>query len=84
MVYSVDRIAGREARSADKHLATALTAKWKKTYSEMVYYVRVRMNLAVICANSLLICGSKDCQKARRPVINDRTSMYDWRMWHDR
>ena len=84
MVYSVDGIAGREARSAEKHLATALAVKWKKPYSEMVYYVRVRMNLAVIRANSLLIRGSRDCQKARRPVINDRASMYDWRTWNDR
>jgi len=84
MVYSVDGIAGKEARSAEKHLATALATKWKKPYSEMVYYVRVRMNLAVIRANSLLIRGSRDCQKARRPVINDRASMYDWRTWNDR
>ena len=83
MVYSVDGIAGRDTRSAEKHLVTALAAKWKKPYSEMVYYVRVRMNLTVIRANSLLICGSRDCQKACLPVINDRTSMYDWRMWHN-
>ena len=29
MVYLVDGIAGREARSAEKHLATALATKWK-------------------------------------------------------
>ena len=84
MVYSVDGIAGQETRSAEKHLATALDAKWKKPYSEIVYYVRVRMNLAVIRANSLLIRRSRDCQKARHPVINDRAFMYDWRSWNDR
>ena len=83
LVYSVDGIAGREAKSAEKHLATVLATKWKKPHSEIVYYVHVRMNLVVIRANSLLIRGSRDCQKARRPVINDRASMYDWRSWHD-
>jgi hypothetical protein len=84
LVYTVDGIAGREAKSAEKHLATMLATKMRKPYGEMVYYVRVRMALAVIRANSLLIRGSRDCQKARRPVINDRASMYDWRTWHDR
>ena len=84
MVYTVDGIAGREAKSAEKHLATAFAEKWNKPYSEMVFYVRVRMALAVVRANSLLIRGSRDCQRARRPVINDRASMYDWRTWHNR
>ena len=37
MIYSVDSIAGREAKSAEKHLASALADKWKKEYSEMVF-----------------------------------------------
>ena len=60
LVYSVDGLAGREARSAEKHLATALAVKRGKTYSEIVYYVCVRMALSVIRANSLLIRGSRD------------------------
>ena len=48
MVYSVDGIARREARSAEKRLASALAEKWKREYSEMVYYVRVWMALAVV------------------------------------
>jgi hypothetical protein len=84
LVYTVDGIAGREAKSAEKHLATALAVKLKRPYGEMVYYVRVRMALAVIRANSLLIRGSRDCQKNRRPVINDRAAMYDWRSYAER
>ena len=30
MVYSVDGIAGREAKSAKKHLAAVLASKWRK------------------------------------------------------
>ena len=50
----------------------------------MVYYVHTRLALVVIRVNSLLICGTRDCQKACRPVINERASMYDSRSWHDR
>ena len=61
MVYSVDGIAGREqARNAEKRLATHLAGKWNREYSQMVYYVRVRMAIAVVRANSLLIRGSRD------------------------
>ncbi len=68
MVYSVDGIAGREARNAEKRLATYLAGKWNRGYSQMVYYVRVRMAIAVVRANSLLIRGSRDRQRPRRPL----------------
>jgi len=38
MVYSVDGIAGREARNAEKRLATQLAGKWNSEYSQVVYY----------------------------------------------
>jgi hypothetical protein len=63
LVYTVDGIAGREARNAEKRLASHLGTKWRKGYSEMVHYVRVRMALAVVRANSLLIRGSRDWQR---------------------
>ncbi len=50
MVYSVDGIAGREAWNAEKKLATHLAGKWNHEYSQMVYYVRVRM--AIPCEQS--------------------------------
>jgi len=84
LVYSVDGIAGREARNAERKLATHLAAKWGKGYSEMVHYVRVRMALAVVRANSLLIRGSRDRQRASRPQIVDGSAMNDWQTWEDR
>ena len=39
MVYSVDGIAGREAKRAEKYFAAVLASKWRKEYFEMVYYV---------------------------------------------
>jgi hypothetical protein len=61
MVYSsVDGIAGREAWNVEKRLATQLAGKWNHEYSQTVYYVRVRMAIAVVQANSLIIRGSRD------------------------
>jgi hypothetical protein len=77
MVYLVDGIAGREARNAKNRLATYLASKWKRGYSQMVYYVRVRMAIAVNRANSLLIRGSKDRQRPRRPLIPDGATLSD-------
>jgi hypothetical protein len=37
LVYSVDGIAGREAKSTDKQVASYLGAKWRKSYSEMFF-----------------------------------------------
>ena len=83
LVYSVDGIAAREARTAEKHLAELLALRWKKHRSEMIFYVRVRMALAVVRANSLLIRGSRDRQRPRHPAIADRAAFNDWRFWHD-
>ncbi len=60
MVYLVDGIEGPEARNAKKRLATHLASKWNRGYSQMVYYVRVWMSIAVVHANRLLIPGSRD------------------------
>ena len=83
MVYSVDGIAGKETKRAEKHLAEVLAAKWRKEYSEMVYYVRVRMALAVVRANSLLIYGSRVRQRPRPPINSDRAALQEWNCWHD-
>ena len=41
MAYTVDSIASRKTKSADKRLAPFLAEKRKRGYSEMVFYVRV-------------------------------------------
>ena len=60
MVYFVDGIAGQEAQNAEKRLSTQLAGKWNREYLQMVYYVRVRVAIAVVRANSLLLRGSRD------------------------
>ncbi len=84
MVYSVDGIAGREAQNAKKPLAVHLAGKWNREHSQMVFYVRVRMAIAVVPANSLLIRGSWDQQQPRHPLIPDGAALGDWQTWSDR
>ena len=62
MVCSVDGITGREDKAMQKCLASYLARKWQKNYSEMVFYVKARMALSVVRANSLLLQGSRDRQ----------------------
>ena len=84
LVYSVDGIAGQEAHNAKKRIAALLAAKWWKQFSTMVQYVRVRMLLAVVRANSLLlIWGSRERRGVVRPWINDRYAMFDSHTWLD-
>ena len=82
LVYSVDGCAGRETKAAERKLAGALAGKWDREYSEMVAYVRTRMALAVVRANTLLIRGSRS-RRARRPHIDEGAAMNGWRVWRD-
>ncbi len=67
----------------EKHLAALLAAKWREEYSRMVQYVRVRMTITVVPANSLLLHGSQDRNGARYPQIREGYDMLDWHTWHN-
>ena len=60
MLYSADVIPGAEALAAQKRLATLLSYKLKREYSEMCGFVRVRMSLAIVISNSLLLRSPRD------------------------
>jgi hypothetical protein len=83
LVYSVNGIAEREAKNAEKHLAYHLLEKWHKQLPQMVYCVWIRMAIAVVRANSLLIRCSRDRQRPHHPVISDQHAMNDWRTWSE-
>jgi hypothetical protein len=83
LVYSVNGITGREAKNVEKRLADHLLEKWHKQIPQMVYNVWIRMTIATVHANSLLICGSRDRQGPPRPVISDRHAMNNWRTWSE-
>ncbi len=65
LVYSVNGIAWREAKNAEKRLTYHLSEKWHKQLPQMVYYVWIRMAIAGVCTNSLMIRGSRDWQRPR-------------------
>jgi hypothetical protein len=81
LVYSVDGIAGREAKNAEKRLAYHLLEKWHKPLPQMVYNVWIRISIAVVCANTLLIRGSRDRQCPCHLVIFDQHAMNNWWTW---
>ena len=70
LVYSVDGVPGREARSAERRIASQLAEKWDRPYSQMVHYVRCRMSIAIVRSNTLLLRGTRD-RKEPRPFVNN-------------
>ena len=65
MVYSVNDITGWEAQYTDKHLAIYFAKKLNRRFAEIEFYIRVRMALAIVRANSL---SSGAARTDRSPV----------------
>ena len=59
LVYSVDGMAGKEAKPFERRIASLLAEKWDRPYSEMVGYVRGCMGLAIIRHNTRHLRGSR-------------------------
>ena len=77
MVYSADGILGAEALAAHKRLATLLSYKMKREYSELCGFVRAKMSLAIVRSNILLLCGPRDkgARICQRPELTDGAVM---------
>ena len=73
----MDGLAGPETQAAEKRMASFLARKWKRPYSKMVGFVRARMALAVVRANSMLLRGSRE-KLPYRPHIQDGAAMDAW------
>ena len=61
MVYSTDGIPGLETLDTQKRLATLLSFKLKREYSDFCVFVRERMSLVIVRSNSLLL--HEPCEK---------------------
>ena len=83
MVYYTDGIPGAEALAAQKRLAALLSYKLKREYSEMCGFVRVRMSLAIVRSNSLLLCVPhyKGARIWQRPELTDGVVMVLLETW---
>jgi hypothetical protein len=66
MIYSVDGVADKHARAAEKQIAGILAAKWTQQYSQMASVVRTRMCLAIVRSNTLLLQGDRAMSWHRR------------------
>ena len=51
----------KETRATERRFASALAKKWKHPYFQMVQYVKMQMNIAIVLgSNSLMVlCGSR-------------------------
>ena len=74
LVYSVDGMPGKKARAAEKRLASLLADKWKREYSDVANFVRVRMALAVVRSNTLLLRTERNPVKWSRRAPEDATA----------
>ena len=67
MAYSMDGLAGKEARAAEKRLASLLASKWDRPYSEMAAcFVKARMSLSIVRSISMLLRGCRSSTWKRR------------------
>ena len=77
MVYSADGILIVEALAAQKRLSALLSYKLKREYSEIRVFVQVRMSLAIVRSNSLILRGPRDKEACIRqqPDLTDGVVM---------
>ena len=66
LVYSMDGMASKDARTAEQRVAWLLAQKWKHTYSDMAHFIRTRMSLAVNRSNTLLLRGDRTSPMRRQ------------------
>ena len=71
MAYSVDGLARKEARAAEKRLASLLASKWDRPYSEMACFVKTRMSLSIVRSISMLLRGSRSSSAWKRRAPDD-------------
>ncbi len=60
LVFSVDGLRGTEASAATKKLASRLSAKWMRAYSEVCGFVRSRLAITLVRTTSQCLRGARD------------------------
>jgi hypothetical protein len=66
MIYSVNGMADKHARAAEKRIAGILAAKLTQQYSQMASFTRTWMYLAIVQSNTLLLRGDRAMSWHRR------------------
>jgi hypothetical protein len=60
LVFSVDGLRGPETTAAMKKLASSLSHKWERTYSQVAWYVRSRVALTLVRATHVCLHDARD------------------------
>ena len=76
LVFSVDGMRGAEATAASRRLASRLSAKWKRNYSDVCSFVRSRLSIVLAQSASQCLRGARDpTAMAMRPTWDTGTGM---------
>ena len=73
LCFSVDGLIGNEAKTFLKRLAERLSEKWHKPYSTIMYWIKAKLNYALIRATVLCVRGSRS--KIRSSALLDGASI---------
>ncbi|KAL7534427.1 hypothetical protein ACHAXR_005870 [Thalassiosira sp. AJA248-18] len=84
LVYSVDGIAGREAKNAERRIATILLDKWQRPYSGMVQYASVDSNCSCASKQPAHPWESSAATPSSPGPLIAGAAMWDWWTWPDR
>ena len=69
LVFSVDGLMGTETKAASQRLASLLSSKWKRSYSDVCGYVRSRLSVALARSTSR-------CLRAERTPVQSHTATW--------
>ena len=68
LVFSTDGLQGVECAAASKRLASHLSAKWNRTYSEVYSFVRSRLAIALVKSASRCLRWDRNPMRRRSPI----------------
>ena len=66
LVFSVDGMCGIEAQAASKRLASCLSQKWRRTYSQVCGFVRSRLSITLVRLTSWCLRWDRNPTHMRR------------------
>ena len=82
LVFSVDGMAGREAKKAMKHLASMLAEKWERPHGQVAHFVKTSMAISLCRSVTLMLRGGR-IRGPDRVVIHSGDAMECLQTGHD-
>ena len=59
LCFSVDGLVGVEAASFLKRIANCLSARWERSYADVIFWIRAHLAFAILRATALCVRGSR-------------------------